>query len=125
MTLLIVTNFGIASSELSCSNNISTYRLKGCPSAKPLQIIQYLGRGFEEAYQIGQKPVTAEMIEGVLAQDINGLESTLTRNGYGLKVVAELVNVRPTEIRSFLQGRLSASRAQELRDEMLAVGIPL
>jgi hypothetical protein len=76
-------------------------------------------------YQVGQKPVTAEMIEGVLAQDINGLESTLTRSGYNLKVVAELVNVRPTDIRSFLQGRLSASRAQELRDEMLAVGIPL
>src|SRR5687768_11909189 len=93
--------------------------------ATPLQIIQYLGRGFEEAYQIGQKPVTAEMIEGVLAQDINELESTLTRNGYGLKVVAELVNVRPTEIRSFLQGRLSASRAQELHDEMLAAGLPL
>jgi len=91
----------------------------------PLQIIQYLDLGFEEAYQVGQKPVTAEMIEGVLAQDINGLESTLTRSGYGLKVVAELVNVRPTEIRSFLQGRLSANRAQELRDEMLAAGIPL
>ena len=91
----------------------------------PLQIMQYLGLGFEEAYQIGQKPVTAEMIEGVLAQDIHGLESTMTRSGYGIKVVAELVNVRPTEIRSFLQGRLSASRAQELREEMLAVGIPL
>jgi type II secretory pathway predicted ATPase ExeA len=91
----------------------------------PLQIIQYLDLSFEEAYQVGQKPVSAEMIEGVLAQDINGLESTLTRSGYNLKVVAELVNVRPTEIRSSLQGRLSASRAQELRDEMLAVGIPL
>jgi type II secretory pathway predicted ATPase ExeA len=91
----------------------------------PLQIMQYLGLACEEAYQIGQKPVTAEMIEGVLAQDVNGLESTMTRSGYGLKVVAELVNVRPTEIRSFLQGRLSASRAQELREEMLAVGIPL
>jgi hypothetical protein len=38
----------------------------------------------------------------------------MTRSSYGLKVVAELVNVRPTEIRSFLQGRLSASRALEL-----------
>jgi type II secretory pathway predicted ATPase ExeA len=91
----------------------------------PLQIMQYLGLAFEEAYQVGQKPVTAKMIEGVLAQDINGLESTMTRSGYGVKVVAELVNVRPTEIRSFLPGRLSASRAQELREEMLAVGIPL
>jgi type II secretory pathway predicted ATPase ExeA len=91
----------------------------------PMQLIQYLDLGFEQAYQVGQKPVSAEMIEGVLAQDINGLEATITRSGYNVKVVAELVNVRPTEIRSFLQGRLSASRAQELRDEMLAVGIPL
>jgi hypothetical protein len=47
------------------------------------------------------------------------------RLGYRCKVVADLVNVRPTEIRSLLQGRLSASRAQELREEMLAAGIPL
>jgi hypothetical protein len=60
-----------------------------------------------------------------LAQDFNGLESTLTRSGDGLMVAAELVNIRPTELRSFLQGRLSASRAPELRAEMLAVGIPL
>jgi type II secretory pathway predicted ATPase ExeA len=91
----------------------------------PLQIMQYLGLAFEEAYQVGQKPVTAEMLEGVLAQDLNGLEATMTRSGYGVKGVAELVNVRPTEIRSFLQGRLSASRAQERREEMRAVGIPL
>ena len=35
---------------------------------------------FQQAYQVGQKPVSAEMIESVLAQDINGLESTLTRH---------------------------------------------
>jgi type II secretory pathway predicted ATPase ExeA len=91
----------------------------------PLQIIQYLTVALEAAYTIGQKPVSAEMIDSVLAHDINGLESTLTRHGYSFKVVADLVNVRPTEIRSFLQGRLSASRAQELREEMLAAGIPL
>jgi len=91
----------------------------------PLQIIQYLTVALEAAYTIGQKPVSAEMIESVLAHDINGLESTLTRHGYSFKVVADLVNARPTEIRSFLQGRLSTSRAQELREEMLAAGIPL
>lgn len=61
----------------------------------------------------------------LLAQDINGLESTLTRHGYSFKVVADLINVRPAEIHSFLQGRLTATRAQELRDEILAAGIPL
>jgi type II secretory pathway predicted ATPase ExeA len=91
----------------------------------PLQIIQYLTVALEAAYKIGQKPVSAEVIDSVLAQDINGLESTLTRHGYSFKVVADLVNARPSEIRSFLQGRLSVSRAHELRDEMLAAGIPL
>lgn len=91
----------------------------------PLQIIQYLTVALEAAYKIGQKPVSAEMIDSVLALDINGLESTLTRHGYSFKVVADLVNARPAEIRSFLQGRLSISRAHELREEMLAVGIPL
>jgi type II secretory pathway predicted ATPase ExeA len=91
----------------------------------PLQMIQYLTVALEAAYKIGQKPVSAEMIDSVLAQDINGLESTLTRHGYSCKVVADLVHARPAEIRSFLQGRLSANRAQELREEMLAAGIPL
>jgi len=53
------------------------------------------------------------------------LEPTLTRHGSSLKVVAEWLNVRPAEIRSFLQGRLTASRAQELRGELLAAGLPL
>jgi hypothetical protein len=51
----------------------------------PLQIIQYLTVALEEAYKIGQKPVSAEMVDSVLAQDINGLESTLTRHGYSFK----------------------------------------
>jgi hypothetical protein len=39
--------------------------------------------------------------------------------------VADWLNVQPAEIRSFLQGRLTANRAQELREDMLAAGIPL
>jgi hypothetical protein len=76
-------------------------------------MIQYLTVALEAAYKIGQKPVSAEMIDSVLAQDINGLESTLTRHGYSFKVVADLVHARPAELRSCLQGQLSASRAQE------------
>ena len=91
----------------------------------PLQIIQYLDLALQEAYKIGQKPVSAEMIASVLARDINGLESTLTRQGYRFKVVADLLNVRPVDIRAFLQGQLTANRAQELREERLVAGIPL
>jgi hypothetical protein len=45
----------------------------------PLQFEYYLTRALEEAYKVGQKPVGADMIENVLAKDINGLEPRLTR----------------------------------------------
>jgi hypothetical protein len=47
--------------------------------------------------------------EGIVEQEISGLASTMTRRGDGLQVVAALVNVRPTDIRSLLQGPAGAS----------------
>jgi type II secretory pathway predicted ATPase ExeA len=44
----------------------------------PLQFEYYLTRALEEAYKVGQKPVGTDMIENVLAKDINGLEPRLT-----------------------------------------------
>ncbi|NJK50054.1 hypothetical protein HC931_19670 [Candidatus Gracilibacteria bacterium] len=61
---------------------------------------------FEEAYSIGSKPVTAEVIETVLAVGLDDLKPHLTRNGYNAKVLAELLNVRPVYVRSFLHGQL-------------------
>jgi hypothetical protein len=52
-----------------------------------LQFECYLTRALEEAYKVGQKPVGADMIENVLAKDINGLEKAdpagLQREGLG------------------------------------------
>ena len=93
--------------------------------ATPLQIEQYLTLAFEEAYSIGTKPVTAEVIETVLAVGLDDLEPHLTRNGYNAKVLAELLNVRPAEVRSFLHGQLPPGRTQDLRVKMLKVGIPI
>jgi hypothetical protein len=78
--------------------------------------------------KVGQKPVGADMIENVLAKeakDINGLEPRLTRQGYKAKVLAELLNAKPREIKSFLSGHLAPGRTQELQSELLAAGIPL
>jgi hypothetical protein len=91
----------------------------------PLQIEQHLTLALEEAYKVGQKPVTPEIIETILAKDINSLEPKLTRQGYNAKALAELLNIRPTEIRSLFHGQLPPTRTQELQNEMLAVGIPL
>jgi type II secretory pathway predicted ATPase ExeA len=91
----------------------------------PLQMELYLTLAFEEAYQIGQKPVTADIIETVLSKHIDDLEPRLIRHGYRAKVLAELLNIRSAEIRAFLHGQLPPARTQELRDELLGLGIPL
>ena len=90
----------------------------------PLQFEYYLTRALEEAYKVGQKPVGADMIETVLAKDIDGLEPRLTRQGYNAKVLAELLNAKPREIKSFLSGQLAPGRTRELQSGLLAAGNP-
>src|SRR6202011_2834020 len=84
----------------------------------PLQFEYYLTRALEEAYKVGQKPVGADMIENVLAKDINALEPRLTRQGYNAKVLAELLNAKPRDCKSFLSGQLAPGRTQELQSEL-------
>jgi type II secretory pathway predicted ATPase ExeA len=42
-----------------------------------------------------------------------------------IKKRADLLNVKPREIKSFLSGHLAPGRTQELQTELLAAGIPL
>ena len=91
----------------------------------PLQIEQYLTMAFEAAYRVGQKPVTAEVIDSVLATDLDALEAILTRHGYNPNALAELLNVRPAEIRAFLHGQLPPGRSQDLHGQLLAAGLPM
>jgi hypothetical protein len=66
-----------------------------------------------------------EVIENILAKNIDELEPRLTRHGYNAKVLAEVLNAKPREIRALLRGQLPPGRAQELHHEMLVAGIPL
>ena len=91
----------------------------------PLQIEHHLTLAFEAAYMSGESPVSATVVESILAKDIDGLEQKLTRNGYNVKTLATTVNVQPKVIRSFLRGKLSPGQSQEIQQEMLAAGIPL
>ncbi len=74
---------------------------------------------------MGQTPVSKEIIESVLAPDLDELEPKLMWPGYSVKALAELLNAKNAEIRSFLHGQLPAGRPEELRDQLLAVGLPL
>ena len=91
----------------------------------PLQIEQYLTLALNEAYQVGVKPITAEFMETVLAIGFDDLEPNLIRHGYNVKSLARLLNVRPAEVRSFLHGQLPPEKTQDMRDQILKIGIPL
>ena len=91
----------------------------------PLQIEQYLTLAMTEAYQVGVKPITAEFMETVLAIGLDDLEPSLIRHGYNAKTLAELLNVRTSEVRSFLHGQLPPGRTTDMREQMLKIGIPL
>ena len=93
--------------------------------ATPLQIEHYLALAIEEGFQIGVKPITGEIIQSVLAKDLDDLEPKLTRYGYNIKALADELNVRPNIIRSFLRGKLPPGRTQEIQAEMPATGIPV
>ncbi len=79
--------------------------------ATPLQFENYLTRAFEEAFKVAQKPIGADMIEAVLAKDLDELEARLMRQGYTTKVVAEILTTsKPKEDpRAFMKGQPSAA----------------
>jgi hypothetical protein len=91
----------------------------------PLQIEHYLTRVLEQAYRVGEKPVTPALVEKALAPDMHDLEPTLTRYGSNIPAVAELLNIRQAEERGFLHGQLPPGRTAELHQQVLAVGLPL
>jgi len=84
-----------------------------------------LTRILEQAYRVGEKPVTPAMVEKTLAPDRHALEPTSTRYGYNVKAVSELLGMRQAEVRAFLRGQLPPGRTAELHQHLLAAGMPL
>jgi type II secretory pathway predicted ATPase ExeA len=90
-----------------------------------LQIEMHLTLAFEHAFRLGEKPVSAEIIEQVLSRAIDELEPTLTRNGYDAPALTGLLRAKPAEVRDFLAGTLAADRALEFTEQLRAAGVPL
>ena len=91
----------------------------------PLQIEQHLILAFEEGFRVGERTVSAEVIENTLARDLNDLEPRLTRHGYSVRALAEQFSARPAEIRQLFRGDLNAARTQELSERMRKAGLPI
>ncbi len=93
--------------------------------ATPLQINHYLTLALDEAYQIGQKSVSADIVGSVLSITLNDPEPHLIRHGYNVISLARLINAKPAEIRAFLHSQLPPGREQELKEQLLKGGVPL
>lgn len=91
----------------------------------PLQVQLHLTLALEAGYQTGEKPVTVELVESVLSRQIDDLEPTLARHGYRLKDMVEQFDAKPAEIRALFSNQLDPTRTSELRDRMLAAGLPI
>lgn len=88
-----------------------------------MQVQQYLALALEGGYLAGEKPVTAA--QSVLSRQLDDLEPTLMRHGYRLKDMVEQFDAKPSEIRALFSNQLDPARTAELRDRMLAEGLPI
>lgn len=91
----------------------------------PLQIEQHLTLALETGYQASEKPVTEAIADSVLSKQIDDLEPTLTRHGYSARVLTEMLGTKPSEIRALFNQTLEPERARELKEQMLAAGLPV
>ena len=91
----------------------------------PLQIEWHLTQALEAAYQSAESPVGAELVEALLSRHLEDMESTLTRQGYGLKELVQNFDAKPAEIKALFANQLDPTRAGELRDRMRLAGLPI
>ena len=90
-----------------------------------LQIEMHLTLAFEHAFRLGEKRVSAEVVEQVLSRAIDDLEPTLTRNGYDAPALIVLLHAKPTEVRDFLARTLAGDRAREFTEKLRVAGVPI
>ncbi len=90
----------------------------------PLQIEQHL-LALETGYQASEKPIGEAIVDSVLSKQIDDLEPTLTRHGYTAKVLAEMLSTKQAEIKAMFKQNLEADRARDLKEKMLAAGLPV
>jgi hypothetical protein len=90
-----------------------------------MQIQWHLTRALEAGYEAGEKPVSVLVVESVLSRQLDDLEPTLKRLGFGVRDLAEQIDAKATEIRALFDNQLDPTRATELRERMLAAGLPV
>ena len=91
----------------------------------PLQIQQYLSLALTEGFRVGVKPITEDLLAAVLAYDLNSAEAQLVRQGYDIKALADALDIKSREARSFLKGDIPSGRREEIMESVKGLGINL
>ncbi len=91
----------------------------------PLQIHQYLSMALTVGYRTGIKPITRDLVSSVLAHDLNSVEAQLVRQGYDARILAEALDIKLKEARSFIKGELPGTRKDEIINDIHHLGINL
>ena len=65
----------------------------------PLQFTEHLTRAFTEAFHVGSKPVTRDIVEETLSVGFDDLDARLARIGYTVKSLAKQFDARPTMVK--------------------------
>jgi hypothetical protein len=99
--------------------------LQGGSESVGEKVEMHLTLAFEHAFRLGEKRVSAEVVDQVLSRAIDELEPTLTRNGYDAPALTGLLGAKPAEVRDFLTGTLAADRALQFTEQLRAAGVPL
>ncbi|WP_052189098.1 hypothetical protein [Vibrio nigripulchritudo] len=86
----------------------------------PSQVEQHLTLALEEAYKVGVKPITTDLIDETLSRRIDEIEPTLIRHCYNEKVIAEQLKYA-----NYSRGSLDPNRAKEMMAEMRGAGLPI
>ncbi len=109
----LIEEFTQQGTEISEILEPETIELLAARLRTPLQIERHLTLAFEAAYLLGEKPVTAAIVESVLSKQIDDIEPTLTCHGYDVRSLAEQFNAKQSEIKSLFCGQLDPVRARE------------
>jgi hypothetical protein len=82
-------------------------------------------RDHRRTQRLGEKRVSAEVVEQVLSRAIDELEPTLTRNGYDAPALTVLLKAKPAEVRDVLAGTLPGDRTREFAEQLRMAGVPV
>ena len=64
-------------------------------------------------------------MDSVLSKQIDDLEPTLTRHRETIKVLAESLGAKPGDIRALFRQTPGVERSREMKEQMLAAGLPV